>query len=158
MVQTRCQTAAMLEVGMIHEADMQFSHEQVRQYCELAGDHNAIHRDVAAARLRFPDVSDIIVPGGLIQISITGLFGSVLPGDGSLGLTFTPERMRKPVCPGERIRVRIELTRLRSDMAEFDINIADGAGARIGSARSRLIAPDKNYYDWWQQQQTAAAS
>ena len=31
--------------------------------------------------------------------AITGIFGSSFPGDGSLGLTFTPDRFRKPVVP-----------------------------------------------------------
>ncbi len=149
MSATRCLTAPMLEVGMRHEARFTFTHEQVAQYCQLAGDRNAIHHDVEAARLRFPAVNDIIVPGGLVQISITGLFGTELPGDGSLGLTFAPERMRKPVLPGDIIVVAVELTRLRGEMAEFAITIRDDAGARIGSAVSRVMVPNDAYYAWW---------
>ena len=40
-----CLTAAKLEVGMRHSARLSFSREQVRQYCALSGDHNAIHED-----------------------------------------------------------------------------------------------------------------
>ena len=64
MPATRCLTASTLEIGMKHQAKLSFSHEQVERYCELSGDMNAIHRDVAAAQLRFPDVKDIVVPGG----------------------------------------------------------------------------------------------
>ena len=138
---------------MTHVETLMFTHEQVAQYCDLARDRNAIHRDVEAARLRFPDVHDIIVPGGLIQISITGLFGTAIPGDGSLGLTFSPERMRKPVCPNEALVVRIELTRKRREMAEFNIVIEDADGGHVGRATSRVIGPDQRYRDWWASQQ-----
>ena len=80
MPRTRCLTTDQLEVGMTHESTFVFTHEQVEQYCALVGDMNAIHHDVEAARLRFPDVDDIIVPGGLLQAFITGVFGSSFPG------------------------------------------------------------------------------
>lgn len=153
MTTTRCLTADMLEAGMGHETELSFSHDEVARYCELSGDSNAIHRDVSAARLRFPDVDDIIVPGGLIQIAITGLFGRVLPGDGTLGLTFTPERFRKPVCPGDTIRVAVTISRVRGELVDFDIAIMDASGRRIGAAKSRVVAPDAAYHAWWQAQQ-----
>lgn len=149
MTTTNCLTAAQLHVGKRHEARFVYSREDVDRYCALAGDRNAIHHDVEAARLRFPGVPDIIVPGGLIQISITGIFGTAFPGDGSLGLTFTPERMRKPVCPGDEVVVAIEVTRIRGDIVEFDIDIRNRDGAAIGSAKSRVLAPDATYRRWW---------
>ena len=149
MAVTQCSTAASIEVGMVHEASFVFSHDEVAAYCKLCGDHNAIHHSVEAAALRFPEARDIIVPGGLIQISITGIFGSQFPGDGSLGLTFTPERFRKPVFPGETIRVRLEVTRKRGEMIEFDIAVFDPNDEQIGAAKSRLIAPDDGYHAWW---------
>lgn len=156
MGQTRCLTADMLTVGMQHTAHVTFSHEQVAQYCALTGDHNAIHRDLAAARLRFPDIPDIIVPGGLIQTRISALFATDLPGDGSLGLTFAPERLRRPVCPGDELVVTLTVARLlRGGIAEFDIVVADPAGNRISSATARVVPPDAAYRAWWEQQQAA---
>jgi acyl dehydratase len=134
MPRTRCLTTDQLEVGMTHEVMFVFTHEQVAQYCALVGDMNAIHHDVEAARLRFPDVEDIIVPGGLLQACITGVFGSSFPGDGSLGLTLRPERMRKPVCPGDSITVTFEVTRLRGEIAEFTIKIMHGLSVKTQSA------------------------
>ncbi len=155
MSATNCLTAAMLEVGMRHKATLSFSREQVDRYCELCGDRNAIHRELEAARVRFPDVKDIVVPGGLVQIAITGLFGSAFPGDGSLGLTFTPERFRKPVCPGDAVVVTIVVTRIRGEMIEVDVAIADTEGGRISAAKARIIAPDETYRRWWEQQRDA---
>ena len=149
MSTTACLTVALLHVGMRHERRFVFSREDVERYCALSGDRNAIHHDVEAAQLRFPGIRDIIVPGGLIQITITGIFGSVFPGDGSLGLTFTPERLRKPVCPGDEIAVAIEVVRIRGDLVELDIIISNGEGVPIGSAKSRVIAPDDAYRRWW---------
>jgi acyl dehydratase len=104
---TSCLTADMLEVGMRCEARTSFTRAQVEQYCALSGDDNAIHRNLEAAQLRFPGVNDVIVPGGLIQMSITDIFGSRFPGEGTLGLTFTPKYMPKPVCP-QRVMARSE--------------------------------------------------
>lgn len=156
MPASHCLTASMLSVGMQHESEFSFSHEDVARYLALSGDGNAIHHDVEAARLRFPGVTDIVVPGGLIQIAITGLFGTVLPGDGSLGLTFTPARFRKPVCPGDRISVLVEITRVRGEIVELDVAIRDRTGSRIGSATARVLAPDAGYRAWWEAHAGAA--
>jgi hypothetical protein len=99
--------------------------------------------------VRFPDVRDIVVPGGLIQISISGIFGSRFPGDGTLGLTFTPERLRKPVCPGDEILVTLEITRIRGAIVEVDIALDDADGNRYTTAKAKLIAPDEAYREWW---------
>jgi len=153
MSASKCLTAAMLELGMRHQQNFSFTREQVETYCALSGDINGIHRDVEAARLRFPEVNDIVVPGGLIQITVTGIFGSQLPGDGTLGLTFSPDRFRKPVCLGETITVTVEVTKIRGELVEMDVFVDDATGTRIGSAKSRLVAPDETYRRWWEAQQ-----
>ena len=149
MTATDCLTASMLEVGMRYEARLSFTREQVRQYCALSGDGNSIHRDIEAARLRFPGIRDIAVPGGLVQIAVTGIFGTRFPGDGCLGLTFVPERFRKPVCPEDSLRVTIEVIRLKGVIVEVDVAIDDEADERISTARAKLIAPDDAYRRWW---------
>jgi acyl dehydratase len=151
MTLTNCLTASMLEVGMRHQERLIFSREQVDRYCTLSGDWNAIHRDLEAARLRFPEVKDIIVPGGLIQICVTGIFGTRFPGDGCLGLTFTPERFRKPVCPGDEITVTIEVTRIKGAIVEVEVTLDDDQGTRISTAKSKLVPPDETYHQWWEQ-------
>jgi len=147
-----CLTAAMLKVGMRHSARLSFNREQVRQYCALSGDYNSIHANPEAARLRFPDARDIVVPGGLIQISVTGIFGSEFPGDGCLGLTFVPERFRKPVFPGDEIAVDIVITKICGLMIEVDVTLNDQQGNLIATAKSKLIAPDETYLQWWSEQ------
>jgi acyl dehydratase len=156
MPETKCFTASMLEVGMRHHRKLSFTREQVDRYCALSGDWNAIHRDPEAARLRFPEARDIIVPGGLVQITVTGIFGSEIPGDGCLGLTFTPERFRKPLCPGDEVTVAIEITKVRGPMVEVEVTLDDDQGNRISRATSKLIAPDESYRRWWEAQQSPA--
>jgi acyl dehydratase len=153
---TNCLTAAQLQTGQRYETSLVFSREDVERYCALSGDHNAIHANVEAAQLRFPGVPDIIVPGGLLQIAITGIFGTQFPGDGSLGLVFTPERLRKPVCPGETVNVVIEVARIRGELVELDVAISNAEGASIGGAKSRVLAPDKGYQEWWARRQSAS--
>jgi len=152
MPATQCNTAAMLSVGQTYQTVLTFSKEQVQQYCALSGDRNAIHRDPEAAALRFPGAHDIIVPGGLIQITVTGLFGTQFPGDGCLGLTFVPERFRKPVFPGDQIGVEIEITRIRGPLVEVAVTMRDAEAEVITTASSKLMAADDAYRDWWQTQ------
>jgi len=153
MTQTHCLTADMLETGARYRKTVSFSREQVAQYCDLTGDRNAIHRDVEAARLRFPGVPDIVVPGGLIQTTISGVFGTEWPGDGSIGLAFTPERFRRPVCPGDEILVEFEISRIRGPFVEVEMTLDDKQGERLTTAKARILAPDESYRAWWSQQQ-----
>lgn len=153
MTQTHCLTADLLEVGTRYRKTLSFSHEQVVQYCELTGDRNAIHRDLEAARLRFPGVPDIVVPGGLIQSTISGILGTDLPGDGAIGLAFVPERFRKPVCPGEEIRVELEVTRVRGPFVEMAMRLDDRDGELLSTAKIKVLAPDEGYRTWWAGQQ-----
>lgn len=152
MLAKNCLTAAMISVGQQHRARLSFSHEQVRQYCELSGDANSIHSDPEAARRRFQDARDVVVPGGLIQIAVTGIFGAEFPGDGCMGLSFVPERFRKPVFPGDVIDVLIEVTRIRGPVVEVDVTMSDAAGETISTAKSKLLAPDDAYRQWWVEQ------
>lgn len=150
MTQSRCLTAQMLERGMRHEARLAFTREQVDRYCELVGDQNAIHRDIDAARKRFPDSPDIVVPGGLIQTTISALFGTLFPGDGTLGLTFCMERFRKPVCPGDEIDVSLAIERIgRGGIVDMVIEVADAEGAVLTTGTARVVAPDPAYQQWW---------
>jgi acyl dehydratase len=153
MPNTQCLTAAMLEVGMRHSARLSFSREQVRQYCALSGDRNAIHSDPEAAHLRFPGARDIVVPGGLIQISVTGIFGREFPGDGCLGLSFVPERFRQPVFPDDEIDVEIVVSKIRGPMIEVDVTMKDSEANTISTAKSKLVAADDAYRNWWSQQE-----
>ncbi len=146
-------TSAMLDVGSQFTKTLSFSHEQVARYCDLTGDHNAIHRELEAARLRFPDVQDIIVPGGLIQTTVSGIFGTEFPGDGAIGLSFVPERFRNPVCPDDKIRVDFVITRIRGPILEADITLDDSDGERLTTAKAKILAPDDAYQAWWKAQQ-----
>ncbi len=153
MPETPCLTASMLEVGMRHVANLCFNREQVAQYCALTHDSNAIHRELEAARLRFPKTHDIIVPGGLLQTSVSALFATALPGDGALGLSFCPERLRRPLCPGDALTVTLEVTRVRAGIAEIDVLVEDAEGVRITSAKAKVLPADEDYRAWWLQQQ-----
>ena len=154
MTKTDCLTAAMLTVGQRHTARLRFTRDQVDTYCALTGDANAIHRDLEAARRRFPGVMDIVVPGGLIQSTISGIFGTSFPGDGSLGLSFVPERFRKPVLPGDEVFVTFEITRMKGAIIELDLVITDAQGSRLTNAKAKVLAPDEAYRAWWEAQQS----
>ena len=154
MTQTDCRTAAMLTVGQRHTARLRFTRDQVDTYCTLTGDANAIHRDLEAARRRFPGIMDIVVPGGLIQSTISGIFGTSFPGDGSLGLSFVPERFRKPVLPGDEVLVTFEITRVKGAIIELDLSITDAQGRRLSNAKAKVLAPDDAYRAWWEGQRS----
>ena len=146
-------TSDMFEVGNEFSKILSFTREQVSLYCELTGDRNAIHRELEAAQVRFPDVKDIVVPGGLIQSTVSGFFGTEFPGDGAVGLSFVPERFRSPVCPDDKIVVNFVITRIRGPILEVDIAINSEAGERLTNAKAKVLAPDDIYRNWWQAQQ-----
>jgi acyl dehydratase len=148
----------MLSEGMTHETRLVFTREQVSQYCDLVGDHNAIHRDLEAARMRFPDIADIVVPGGLIQTTISALFGSLFPGDGTLGLNFCLERFRRPVCPGDEITVTMTISRvIRGGIVGMVIDVQGAEGEPLTAGTVRLVAPDAAYQEWWRENVDATA-
>ena len=145
-------TSAMLDIGSQFTKTLSFSHEQVARYCDLTGDHNAIHRELDAARMRFPNVQDIIVPGGLIQTTVSGIFGTEFPGDGAIGLSFVPERFRNPVLPDDKILVNFVITRIRGPLLEADITLDDSNGECLTTAKAKILAPDDAYRTWWEAQ------
>ncbi len=153
MINTKCMTADMFEVGNEYTKTLSFSRKQVDVYCELTADRNAIHREPEAAQVRFPGVQGIIVPGGLIQSTVSGFFGTEFPGDGAIGLSFVPERFRSPVCPDDKIEIHFVITRIRGAVLEVDITINSDTGERLTSAKAKVLAPDDTYRDWWQAQQ-----
>lgn len=154
LTKTDCLTAAALTVGQRHQVRLRFTRDQVDTYCALTGDANAIHRDREAAQRRFPGVTDIVVPGGLIQSTVSGIFGTSFPGDGTLGLSFIPERFRKPVLPDEEVLVTFEITRVKGPIIELDLTVTDAQGTRLSSAKAKVLAPDQGYRQWWEAQQS----
>ncbi len=125
MTKTDCLTTAMLTVGQRHSAQLRFTRAQVDTYCALTGDANAIHRDPEAARRRFPGVTDVVVPSGLIQSTVSCIFGTCFPGDGAFGLSFVPERFRKPVLPSGKVVVTFEITRIKGAIVDLDLAVTD---------------------------------
>ena len=69
-----------------------------------------------------------------------------------MGLTFEPERVKRPVCPGDELLVKLELVRKKVDMAEFKITIEDMSGFQVSGAKSRVLLPDDSYRRWWETQ------
>ncbi len=92
------------------------------------------------------------MPGGLIQSTISGLFGTRFPGDGALGLSFVPERFRKPVLPGEEVVVTFEITRIKGAIIDIDLAVTDAQGVRLTNGQARVLAPDEGYRQWWEEQ------
>ena len=99
-----------------------------------------------------------MVPGELIQSTISGIFGTSFPGDGSLGLSFVPERFRKPVLPGEEVVVTFEITRIKGAIVDFEMTVEDAQGVRLTNAQARVVAPDDAYRAWWEARRTGAAA
>ena len=153
MKSSQCLTSSMLEVGSTLSKTVSFSREQVAQYCQLTGDHSAIHRELEAAQIRFPGVKDIIVPGSLIQSTVSAFFGTEFPGDGAVGLSFVPERFRSPACPGDKIEVNFIITRIRGPVLEVDIALNNSKGERLTNVKAKVLAPDEAYRNWWLTQQ-----
>lgn len=86
------------------------------------------------------------------QTRISALFGTEFPGDGTLGLTFSPERLRRPLYPGDELVVTLEVARLiRGGIVEMQIGIADPEGNRVSEATAKVVPPDAAYRAWWEE-------
>lgn len=90
-----------------------FSYEEVRFYCtRLSGDDNPLHSDDDYARsINFPAC---IVPGIMVTSLFGGIFGSSLPGNGTVQLGQTAKFMA-PVFVNEEVEAVIEITHIRQD-------------------------------------------
>lgn len=105
-----------LKIGDLASMEKIFSQEEVNRFAEISGDSNPVHFDKEyAGRTLFKQP---IVHGMLTASLFGGLFGSTLPGKGTIylgqNLTFL-----KPVFVGEEVKATIEVTKIRKDKPIF---------------------------------------
>lgn len=101
-----------LRVGQIASAEKTFTREEVAAFSRQSLDTNPIHLDAEyASQTQF---GRCIVQGPFVASMFGGLLGSRLPGPGTIYIQQTT-RFLKPAFVGERIRINVEITDVRTD-------------------------------------------
>lgn len=52
--------------------------------------------------------------------------------------------------PDDEVIVTLTVSCIKGALVDFAIAITDAAGARISSAKARVMAPDEAYRAWWE--------
>jgi 3-hydroxybutyryl-CoA dehydratase len=98
-----------ISLGDFHERTILVSEELVGSFARLTGDLNPVHLDEEYAKGTFFKRR---VAHGLLPLSFVGaIFGTTLPGPGSIYLTQSAE-FKVPVFLGDTLTVRVEVTAL----------------------------------------------
>ncbi|MEQ8661512.1 MAG: hypothetical protein RLW62_11885, partial [Gammaproteobacteria bacterium] len=58
--------------------------------------------------------------------------------------------------PDDDLLVRLEVTRIRAGIIEFDVGVASANGDPISGAKARVFAPDDSYRAWWLEHRAGA--
>ena len=101
-----------IQIGDKASVKRRFSEQEVKYFAEMSGDASLIHLEETYAEKTI--FKERIVHGLLVGSLFGGIFGSTLPGQGTvyLGQNFT---FRKPVYIGEEVTAEVEITRIRED-------------------------------------------
>lgn len=94
-------------------AEREVTDADVRVFADLSGDHNALHKDPAAARAA--GFAGTIAHGALGLAVATGLASRLALTEGSLiALAEITWRFRAPLYPGDRVTLHLAVTSTRA--------------------------------------------
>jgi len=131
-----------IAVGQCAERTFIIDAGAMAAFATLSGDRSAIHTDAAFARGR--GYEDVIVYGGLMLAQLSGLLGSVLPGDDAVSARWSID-YRKPLYLGEEAVLRLEVSHVSPAVGLVELRFSIQTGDRLiatGSAQS-LVPPDR---------------
>ena len=107
-------------VGMEHSFSIQITEEMMDRFCEMTGDTNPLHRDVAFARMKgFPER---VVYGMLVASFFSTLAGVYLPGRDSLILSVRTE-FHNPVFLNDRLTITGTVSRKDDHFQTFSVKV-----------------------------------
>lgn len=96
-----------------------FSADDVAAFAGLSGDTNPVHLDAGAARAM--GFEGPIAHGMLAASLISRVLGTELPGSGTIYLS-QELRFRKPIYPGDRVLVEVEVLSARADKPIYELS------------------------------------
>ena len=108
-----------LRLGDKAEISKIMSLELIKAFESLSDDHNPLHLDYEfAAKSRYKKQ---IMPGMLVSSLFSGLFGSILPGEGCVYKSQSL-KFKRPIFLGDNVTARIEITLIKKEekVVKFD--------------------------------------
>ena len=96
-----------LEIGMRAEYERDVTQDMIESFAEVSGDHNPLHLDDEYAQGTI--FKGRIAHGMLSAAFISKVFGTVMPGKGSVYISQTL-RFLAPVRIGDTVRTTVEVT------------------------------------------------
>ena len=86
--------------------------ELIESFAFLSDDHNPLHLDYEyAAKSRYKKQ---IIPGMMVSCIFSGLFGSILPGEGCVYKSQSL-RFKRPIFLGDKVTSKIEITKIKKE-------------------------------------------
>ena len=101
-----------LSIGDKAEISKVMNLDLIKAFAFLSNDYNPLHLDAKyASKSRYKKQ---IIPGMMVSSLFSGLFGSILPGEGCVYKSQNL-RFRKPIFLGDNVTARIEITNINKD-------------------------------------------
>ena len=125
----------MPRVGQTAHRSREISSRDIELFTEISGDRNPLHYDEEVAKAtRF---GGIVVQGGVTTAILNAVVAEDLPGPGTVFLQLNWQ-FKGPVCPGDGITGRVEVTNVRSDKPivelQTSVTLNDGTIVLDGNA------------------------
>ena len=120
-----------IQVGQSAQHSFSLTHRDIELYVELSGDSNDIHHDTSAG-IRSPLQAGGTVPGMLSGLVFARIFGTLLPGHGSVYRTLTID-FDKPVFVDREYVATCTVTELMPERrrARFETVIVDAVSSEV---------------------------
>lgn len=115
-----------LEVGMRAEYERDVTQDMIESFAEVSGDHNPLHLDDDYAQGTI--FKGRIAHGMLSAAFISKVFGTVMPGKGSVYISQTL-RFLAPVRIGDTVRTTVEVTAVDAEKRRVSFK----SRCRVGS-------------------------
>ena len=135
-----------LEIGMRAEYERDVTQDMIESFAEVSGDHNPLHLDDEYAQGTI--FKGRIAHGMLSAAFISKVFGTVMPGKGSVYISQTL-RFLAPVRIGDTVRTTVEVTAIDPEKRRVSFKsrcrvgstvVIDGDALILVPSRSRAAA------------------
>ena len=135
-----------LEIGMRAEYERDVTQDMIESFAEVSGDHNPLHLDDEYAQGTI--FKGRIAHGMLSAAFISKVFGTVMPGKGSVYISQTL-RFLAPVRIGDTVRTTVEVTAIDPEKRRVSFKsrcrvgstvVIDGDALILVPSRARVAA------------------
>jgi 3-hydroxybutyryl-CoA dehydratase len=128
-----------LSIGQSAETSKTITQKDIEIFADLSGDHNPVHLDAAfAASTQF---KGIIAHGMLSASFISAIFGTTLPGKGTIYMGQTLKFL-SPVHPGDTVRTVVTVREILAEKRRVICQTACYVGTtQVIDGEATLLVP-----------------